>query len=116
MIDSGGTACALPVGVAFAVGMQELNRAPQEYLAANAGKIRKLGSKIPTLKFRNGGVQNLNLSVMDKLHKPFVAGCKVVAADNRIVLQPETTGRSTRKPSHSCRSRRECQRKWSSAF
>ena len=26
---------------------------------------------------------------MDKLHKPLVAACKVVAAGNRIVLQPE---------------------------
>ena len=42
MIDSGCAACALPVGVASAVGMQELNRTPQEYIAANAEKIREL--------------------------------------------------------------------------
>ena len=41
-IDSGCAACLLPVGVATAVGMQELNRSPQEYTAAN-------GSKTPTL-------------------------------------------------------------------
>ena len=37
-VGSGCAACALPVGVASAVGMQELNRAPQEYIAANAGE------------------------------------------------------------------------------
>ena len=31
---------------------------------------------------------------MDKLHNPLVAACKVVAAGNRIVLQPEDRGRS----------------------
>ena len=31
---------------------------------------------------------------MDKLHKPLVAACKVVAAGNRIVLQPENQGGS----------------------
>ena len=87
-IDSGCAACALPVGVASAVGMQELNRTPQEYIAANAEKIRELGFKTPTLKFQNGDVQNLKFSVMDKLHKPLVAACKVVAAGNRIVMQP----------------------------
>ena len=86
-IDSGCAACALPVGV---VGIQELNRAPQEYIAANAEKIRELGFKTPTLKFQNGDVQNLKFSVMDKLHKPLVATCKVLAAGNRIVLQPES--------------------------
>ena len=33
-IGSRCAACALPVGVASAVGMQELNRTPQEYIAA----------------------------------------------------------------------------------
>ena len=93
-IDSGYAACALPVGVASAVGMQELDRAPQEYLAANSEKIRELGFKTPTLKFQNGDVQNLKFSVMDKLHKPLVAACKVAAAGNRIVLQPENQGGS----------------------
>ena len=46
----------------------------------------------PTLKFQNGDVQNLKFSVMDKLHKILVAACKVVAAGNRIVLQPENQG------------------------
>ena len=55
--------------------MQELNRTPQEYIAANAEKIRELGFKTPTLKFRNGDVQSLKFSVMDKLHKPLVAAC-----------------------------------------
>ena len=62
--------------------MQELNRAPQEYMSANAQKIG------------DGDVQNLKFSVMDKLHKPLVAACKVVAAGNRIVLQPENQGGS----------------------
>ena len=66
-IDSGCAACALPVGVASAVGMEELNRTTQEYIAANAEKIRELGFKIPTLKFQNGDVQNLKFSVMDKI-------------------------------------------------
>ena len=84
-IDSGCAACALPVGVASAVGMQELNRAPQEHIAANAEKILELGFKTPTLKFQNGDVQNLKFSVTDKLHKPLVTACKVVAAGIRIV-------------------------------
>ena len=91
-IDSGGAACALPVGYASAVGMQELNRDPREYIAANAEKIRELGFKTPTLKFQN--VQSLKFSVMDKPHKPLMAACKVVAAGNRIVLQPEDQGGS----------------------
>ena len=52
----------------------------------------ELGFKTPTLKFQNGDVQNFKFSVMDKLHKPLVAACKVVAAGNRIVLQPENQG------------------------
>ena len=74
--------------------MQELNRTPQEYIAANAEKIRELGFKTPTLKFQNGDVQNLKFGVMDKLHKPLVAACKVVAVGNRIVMQPENQGGS----------------------
>ena len=93
-IDSGCAACALPVGVASTVGMQELNRTPQEYIAANAEKIRELGFKTPTLKFQNGDMQNLKFIVMDKLHKPLVAACKVVAAGNRIVMQSENQGGS----------------------
>ena len=91
-IDSGCAACALPVGVVSAVGMLELNGDPQECIAANAEKIREF--KTPTLKFQSGDVQSLKLSVMDKLHKPLVAACKVVAAGNRIVLQPEDKGGS----------------------
>ena len=72
--------------------MQGLNRPPQEYIAANAEKIRELGLKTPTLRFWNVDVQNLKFSVMDRLHKPPVAACKVVAAGNRIVLQPESQG------------------------
>ena len=90
-IDSGCAACAWPVGVPSTVGMQELNRDPREYVAANAEKIRELGFKTPTLKCQNGDVQNLKFGVMDKLHKPLVAACKVVAAGNRIV-QPENQG------------------------
>ena len=67
---------------------------PLEHIAANAEKIRELGFEIPTLKFQNGNVQSLKFSVMDKLHKPLVAACKVVAAGNRIVLQPENQGGS----------------------
>ena len=92
-IDSGCVACALPVGVASAIGMQQLNRPPQEYIA-NAEKIRELGFKTSILKFQNGDVHNLKFSVMDKLHKPLVAACKVVAADDRIVLHPENQGAS----------------------
>ena len=71
-----------------------MNRAPQEYVAANAEKIRELRFKTPALKFQIGDVQNLKFSVVDKLHKPLVAACKVVAAGNRIVLQPENQGGS----------------------
>ena len=66
-IDSGCAVCALLVGVASTVGMQELNRTPQVYIAANAEKIRELGFKTPTLKFENGDVQNLKFRAMDKL-------------------------------------------------
>ena len=93
-IDSVCTACALPVGVASAVGMQELNRAPQGYIAANAENIREVGFKTPTLKLQNGDVQSLKFIVMDKLHKPLAAACKVVPAGSRIVLQPESQGGS----------------------
>ena len=93
-IDSGCAACALQVGVASAVGMQELDRVPQEYIAARSEKIWSLGSRLRHSKFQNGDVQNLKFSVMDKLHKPLVAGCKVVAARIRIVLQPENQGGS----------------------
>ena len=72
-ICSGCAAIALPLGVASAVGMQGLNRTPHE-------KIRELGFKTPTLNFQNGDVQNLKFSVMDQVHKPLVAACKVVAA------------------------------------
>ena len=92
--DSGCAACALPVGVASAVGMQELDRASQEYIAANADKIGELGLKTPALKYQNGDEKKLMFSVMDKLHKALVATCKVVAAGNRIVLQPENQGGS----------------------
>ena len=84
----------LPVGVASTVWMQELNRTPQVYIAANAEKIRELGFTTPTLKFQNGDAHYLKFSVMDKLHKPLVAACKVVAAGNRIVMQPENQGGS----------------------
>ena len=60
--------------------MQELNRTPEEYIAANAEKIRELGLKTPTLRFR---CENFEFNVMDKLHKLLVAACKVVAAGNR---------------------------------
>ena len=58
-IDSGCAACAVPVGVASAVGMRELTRDPREYIAANAERIRELGFKTPTLNFQNGDVQSL---------------------------------------------------------
>ena len=93
-IDSGCAACALPVGVASAVGMQELKRTPQEYIAANAEKMGELGFDIPTLKFQYGDVHNLKFSVIDKLHTPLVAACNVVAAGSRIVLQHENQGGS----------------------
>ena len=93
-IDSGCAACALPVGVASAVGMQQLNRTPQEYSAANAEKVRERGFRTPTLKFQNGDVRNLKFSVVDKVHTLLVAACKVFAAGNRIVLQTENQGGS----------------------
>ena len=86
--DSGCAAYALLVGVASAVGMQELDRASQEYIAANADKIGELGLKTPALKYQNGDEQKLMFSVMDKLHKALLATCKVV------VLQPENQGGS----------------------
>ena len=62
---------------------------PREHIAANAERVRELGFKTRTLKFQNGDVQSLKLSVMEKLHEPLVAASKVVAPGNRIVLQPE---------------------------
>ena len=73
---------------------KQANRAPHKYIAANAEKIQELGFKTPTLKFQKGDVQNMKFSVMDNLHKPLVAACKVVAAGNRIVMQPESQGGS----------------------
>ena len=152
-IDSGCAACALLMGIASPVGMQELSRTPQEYSAANAVKIRELGFKSPTLKFQNGDVQNLKFGVMDKLHKPMVASqqaigsccslktmvvlsskmcarsagnesldemefsCSRVGSSKEVrrngwrlwTSRAQTTGRSTRKPSHQCRG------KWSRA-
>ena len=93
-IDSGCAACGLPVSAASEVTMQELTGPAQEYVAANAEKIRELAVKTPTLRFQNGDVQSLKFRVMDKLHKPLVAASKVVAAGNRIVLQPEKHGGS----------------------
>ena len=49
-INSGCAVCVWQVGVASAVGMQELDRVLQEYIAANAEKIRELGFMTPTLK------------------------------------------------------------------
>ena len=43
--------------------MQDLNRTPQEHIAANAERSRELGFETPTLKFQNGDVQNLKFSV-----------------------------------------------------
>ena len=82
------------MGNASEDSVQKLNRPPQEYIATNAEKIRELGLKIPTLRFQNGDVQSLKFSVMERLHKPLAAACKVVAAGNRIVLQPENQGGS----------------------
>ena len=105
-IDSFCAACALLVGVASSIGMQEWDRTLREHIAANGEKIRELGFKIPTLKFQNGDVQSLKFSVMDKPHKPLVAACKVVAAGNRIVLQPENQGGSLIEYVRSMRRRR----------
>ena len=73
-IDSVCAACAWPVGAASAIGMEELNRTPQEYIAANAEKIRELGFKTPTLKFQNGDVLSLKFSVTDKIAQTFGGG------------------------------------------
>ena len=83
------------MGVASAVGMQELSRTPQEYIAAIAEKIRELGLKTPTLKFQNGDVQNLNFSVMDKLHKPVVAIGSCCSLKAKVVLSLNMCARST---------------------
>ena len=91
-IDSGCAACGLPVSVASEVSMPELSRPPQEYVRANAEKIRELGLKTPTLRFQNGDMQSLRFSVMDELHKPLVAASKIVAAGNRIVMQSASRG------------------------
>ena len=56
--------------------------------------FESLGSKTPTLKFQNGDVLILKFSVMNKLHKPLVTACKVVAVGNRIAMQPENRGGS----------------------
>ena len=88
-IDSGCAACALPVGVASAIGMQDLDRTPQEHIAANARKFRELGFKVSTLKFQNGDMQSLKFSVMDKLHTPLVAACQVVVAGNGFLNETE---------------------------
>ena len=105
-IDSGCAACALLAGVAS----QELNRTPQEYIAANAEKIRELGFKIRALKFQNGDLQNLKFSVMDILHRPWVAACKVVAAGDQVVLQPEKQGGSFTEDVRSKRRKRILER------
>ena len=39
-IDSGCAVCASSVGVASAVGMQELNGDPRGHIAANAERVR----------------------------------------------------------------------------
>ena len=57
-INSGCAACAVTVGVTFAVGMQELNRIPQECIVADAEKIQELGFQTPTLKFHQNDVQS----------------------------------------------------------
>ena len=88
-IDYGCAECALPVGVASAIGMQDLDRTPQEYIAANAGTFGELGFKVSTLKFQNGDMQSLKFSVMDKLHTPLVAACQVVAAGNGFLNETE---------------------------
>ena len=53
-IDSGCAACALPVGVASAIGMQGLSRTRQEYIAANTEKIWNLDSRFSHSNFRIG--------------------------------------------------------------
>ena len=93
-IDSGCAACALPVGVASAVGMQELDTAPQEHTAANAKNIWELGVEDSDTQISEWRCAEFEVQCMDKLHNPLVAACKVVAAGNRIVLQPEDRGRS----------------------
>ena len=87
-IDSTCAAYALRVGVASTDRMQELNTTPQEHMAANAVKIRELEFKIRTLKFQNGDVQNLKLSVTDKLHKPLVAACNC-SLKIKVVCSPK---------------------------
>ena len=88
-IDSGCAACALAVGVASAVGMPMLNRTARVDCCKCREDSRAWIQDSHTVKFQIGDVQNSKFSVMDKLHKPLVAACKVVAAGNRIVLQPE---------------------------
>ena len=88
-IESGCAACGLPADCAKEVELKEFH-------GANAGKITGFGAKVPTFEFQNGGLdtEKLKFKVMDKLHKPFVAAGKIVATNNRIVLQEERRGGS----------------------
>ena len=94
-IDSGCAACALPVKCCIHSSDARVEQnSSRVHDAANAEKFRELGFTIPTLKFQTSDVWNLKFSVKDKLPKPLVAACKVVAAGNRIVLQPRNQGGS----------------------
>ena len=72
------------MGVASEVSMQDLNRPPQEYIAANAGKIRELEdhhTQIPE------DVQNLKFSVTDRMHKPLAAACRRSRQSDRAATE-----------------------------
>ena len=91
-IGSGCAACGLTASVPSEVSMHDLIRPPQEWVAANAEKIRELGLKTPhtpvLLKFF--AVKILRCSVMDKPHKLLLIASKILAAGNRKVMQRET--------------------------
>ena len=90
-IESVCAACALPVGVAAAVGMQELERARQEYIAANSEKILELGFKTPTLKFQNGDVQNLKFGVNGQVAETSggsMQSCRCRQSDDAAARKP----------------------------
>ena len=60
-IDSGCAVRALLVDVASTFGMQELNRTPQGYIAANAEKSRELGFQDSDTQIQNGDVQKFEV-------------------------------------------------------
>ena len=93
-MDSGAPVCALPEVCCRNVKFEASSDAGMQYTAANGEFITETGVKVPTLAFQDGDVESLRFRVTDKVHKPLVAASKIVAAGNRVVLQPESEGGS----------------------